>query len=214
MKKNIKIIINTIGILLLLIIIYTGFSVTQYIGKKIEKDERANLLLRAGSIALVVDQEELKKLDGNESDFEKESYKKLKNQFEKVYALNTDSRFVYIMGLKNNQQFFYVDAEDPSSKDFSPPGQIYPDSLPSDIYNHTKGVSYTKGPYTDSWGTWFSAYAPILDEQKNVLGLIGIDIDAKKLLLRISIVKYAVASIFSLSFLVVILFLVILRRHK
>jgi signal transduction histidine kinase len=34
-------------------------------------------------------------------------------------------------------------------------------------------------PYTDRWGTWVSAYAPMFDDKGNVDGVAGVDYDAK-----------------------------------
>jgi len=41
----------------------------------------------------------------------------------------------------------------------------------------------TEEPYTDKWGTWMSAFAPIFDDSKKVVGIVGVDIsvaDIKK----------------------------------
>jgi hypothetical protein len=109
------------------------------------------------------------------------------------------------MGLNGDTQFFYVDSEDPSSPDYSHPGQVYPDADELDILNHKKGIAYTKGPYTDSWGSWFSATAPILSKDGTVLAMVGMDIKSEDVLLRIAIVKKATMIIGGLVFLSLLL---------
>ena len=73
-------------------------------------------------------------------------------------------------------QFFYLDSEDPSSPDYSPPGQLFPDTRTKDIDNYLKGEPYTDGPYQDTWGQWVSGYVPLKDTEGTVVGMIGIDV--------------------------------------
>ncbi len=186
---------------LLTIVLFLGVWSTWYLGNKVEIDERNSLLLRTQTIAAMIEQSDLKELRGDESDLTHPPYLKIKEIMERVHSINKDARFVYIMGIRDNQQFFYVDSENPSSPDYSHPGQIYADASAQDIENHLNGVTYTKGPYTDAWGRWFTAYAPVLDENNTVLGLVGMDTEAEHLLLRISIVRKATAIISGLVFL-------------
>ena len=202
-----------LGIIILVLIIVIAFLLTNYVRESMKKDEQENLLLRAGMIALMLDRDRVRDLDGNASDTEKPSYTSLKRTLEHVRALNSDSRFIYIMGLdEDDQQFFMVDSEPSNSPDFSGPGDLYLDATESDIYNHKAGISYTDGPYTDSWGEWFSAYAPILGKNKEVLGMVGIDVAAERMLLRINIVQQAIFVIFSLLFYITLLFVLTRRR--
>ncbi len=187
--------------ILLLIVVVLGIWSTWYLGKKVELDERNGLLLRTQTIAAMIEQSDLKALSGTEADLENPSYQRIKTIMERVHTINKDTRFVYIMGLRDDQQFFYVDSENPNSEGYSYPGQPYPDAEASDIENHARGIAYTNGPYTDAWGRWFSAYAPVVDENGVVLGLVGMDIEAKNLLLRITIVREATAIIAGLVFL-------------
>jgi sensor histidine kinase regulating citrate/malate metabolism len=187
--------------ILLAIILVLGVWSTWYLGKKVEMDERNSLLLRTQTIAAMIEHSDLKELRGDTSDLAHPAYIKLKKIMERVHSINKDTRFVYIMGIRDNQQFFYVDSENPNSPDYSYPGQIYTDASVEDIENHLNGITYTKGPYTDAWGRWFTAYAPVLDENNAVLGLVGMDIEAEHLLLRISIVRKATAIISGLVFL-------------
>ena len=207
-KKNI---INAVGASVLLLVVLGGFFATGYMTKKIEDDERSNLLLRAQMIAVLIDTNALSRLSGTTSDMITPEYGAIKSALERVHALNTDSRFVYISGLRDDNQFFYVDAENPSSPDFSPAGQIYPEATQIDKENFSQKIPYTKGPYTDSYGTWFTAYAPIMSAD-GVIREIGIDIDANKLLLRIAIVRQATIIIFSLIFLALLSVFVLVRK--
>ena len=209
-KKNI---ITTIGFIILVAITILGFFATKYMVTKIEQDEISNLLIRSSTVASLIDYEKLSLLTGTESDVQNKYYLSIKKDLEDVHSINTDVRFVYILGQKNREQFFYVDAEPPESPDFSYPGQKYLDATENDKNKYDNSVSYTKGPYTDSWGTWFTAFSPIKDESGKILGMVGMDIYADRLLLRISIVGQATVVIFSLLFLAVLVVVILLRDN-
>jgi sensor histidine kinase regulating citrate/malate metabolism len=185
-----------------------------YVGKKTELDETNGLLVRAETIAATINPESIKSLSATLDDLNKPAYQDLKSVMTKLHAVNKDTRFVYVMGLADDKQFFYVDSEDPNSKDYSYPGQPYNDADAGDIANHKDGKAYTKGPYVDQWGRWFSAYAPIWDKDGHVVGLVGMDIAAENLLLRISIVKQAIMIISSLLFLSVLLLVIFAQATK
>jgi PAS domain-containing protein len=163
----------------------------------------------------MVDQKAVKDLHADMTDLGRPSYEQLKAILLDVHELNTDSRFVYLMGIKEGKQFFYVDSEDPSSKDYSPPGQEYTDASETDLYNHTHGIAYTSGPYSDQWGTWISAYAPIINKDTDeVIALVGIDVDAQNLLSRIWLAQQSVIGVSSLVFLCIVLLIILIRRSN
>jgi PAS domain-containing protein len=206
---------NVISILVLVVVLGIGIWSTVYVGNKIDATEREGLLLRAGTIARTIDQQALSELSGDESDITKPSYRKLKTIMEDVHKLNTDTRFVYLMGLEDGKQFFYVDSEDPASEDYSPPGQAYEDATPTDISNHENAVAYTNGPYSDQWGTWISAYAPIVNKDTGeVLALVGMDVDAENILSQIWLAQEVVIAISLLVLLSTILLIMLIRRSN
>lgn len=205
-KKQIKI----LGIFSLVIIVALGAWGSMYAGKQIRDKDLNSLLLRVKNIALFVDTSKIKALDGSDSDLSKSEYQNLKIKLVQVRGVNDDIRFVYLMGLKNNQQFFYLDSEDPSSKDYSPPGQVYSEATDTDIYNHKNGIAYINGPYNDEWGNWISAYAPIVDPDTNTtIAMVGMDVNASEFNSHIIFTETAVALVFLLIFICVLLFVVL-----
>ncbi len=130
---------------------------------------------RATSFAIALGSEDFPKLLGNEKDLKNYSYAVLKEKLVKLQEQNKDTRFVYVMGLKNEDVFFYADSEDPTSPDYSPPGQIYSEATPV-----VKAVFTTKSIQTevstDRWGRWLSVMAPIIDYKTNkVSAIVGFD---------------------------------------
>ena len=173
------------GVFAIALVVSSGLALMDYALDKVDSSQRESLLFRAGTIALTLDPAQIQSLSGSSADLNTENYQTLKRSLIEIRALNKDVRFVYILGLRNNKQFFYVDSEDPSSEDYSFPGQVYEDALPEDIANHKAGNSYTFGPYADSWGEWVSAYAPVKTADGKVAGMVGLDIAAEDIQLRL-----------------------------
>jgi hypothetical protein len=51
-------------------------------------------------------------------------------------------------------------------------------STSSNIYNGLTAQVDAWTPYTDSFGSWITSYTPIIDDNGNAIGAIGIDIEA------------------------------------
>ncbi len=213
MIQKIKHTITILGILILTSVVVFGYFATDYMTTKVEQDERSNLLLRAQIVADLLDRDDLAKIHGTSTDMVTPEYARLKSRLIDVHIHNTDTRFVYIIKQENGKQYFTVDAEDPASPDFSPSGQEYTDATSEDKINYEQKVAYTKGPYIDAWGHWFTAYAPILGSDGMVYGNVGMDIQADKVLLRIEIVRDATIMIFSLIFLSVFVIILLSRER-
>lgn len=188
-KADRKILYLGIGIILAIFLL--GLFALQKTVKTLEQHEKNNLLLRAGTIALSLNPEEVDSLDGKKSDLPTENYQTLKRSLTSVRALNQDIRFVYIMGLKDDRPFFYLDSEDPSSSDYSYPGQPYDDFYPKEVRFFKEGKAYTMGPYTDDWGEWYSALAPVVADDNEIIGMVGIDTAAEDLRQRMVLVEAA-----------------------
>lgn len=167
-------------VILSLVVLLAGILATIFIAKFETKRLQTSLIDRAQTIAAGMDIADLQRLKGNEADIATDDYKALKSALQKIHAVNPDSRFVYLMGIRDGKLFFYADSENPDSKDYSPPGQIYTEASQQKIINAREGKSFVEGPYTDRWGSWVSGYAALVDHQSGkILGSVGIDIGAK-----------------------------------
>ena len=94
---------------------------------------------------------------------------------------NGDVRFIYLTGLKDNEAIFLLDSADPSSFDYSPPGEVYPDASPELFRSFATDEPFVEGPVSDRWGTWVSGLAPISDPSDNrVIAVLGLDINATR----------------------------------
>ncbi len=157
-----------------------GFILAYLGANNTDQQIRASLIKRAETVAAAISSDQITYLSGSASDLTNEHYIELKRRLSNVQAVNYDTRFVYIFGMRNNEVFFYADSEPVGSKDYSPPGQIFPEASPQLRQSFKDGSSFIEGPIVDKWGIWISALAPIhktdAGNNKTIVGIIGMDI--------------------------------------
>lgn len=152
-------------ILISAIIILLGGVTTHYVYLDSGESQKDQLLSRAETIAALITSNDLSNTDA------------LKEKFKGIINSNSDIRFAYALAQNDKEIFFIADSEDPSSPDYSPYGQVYyeaSDVLKDSFKNKTSSYEIA----TDRWGTWFSALAPIV-ENNEIQAVIGLDIDAE-----------------------------------
>ncbi|HOT74504.1 MAG TPA: ATP-binding protein [Candidatus Wallbacteria bacterium] len=165
-------------------IIAGGFYFSDVAGKKTTETLKANLLNRTKVLSSLIDCNEIKTLKGSNEDLSSEVYLTYKRLFFKNCNSQDDIRYTYMMGIKNDRIFFFADSEPDSKADptkpLAMPGETYEDPPQGLREVFVKGLdNYTVGPYTDRWGTFFSAMLPVFDlNGKDVVCVIGMDMDA------------------------------------
>ncbi len=191
-----------------------GFLATLWVKAQAENRERQRLLVRTEIIASAIEPEDFDELTGDVSDLQKEDYIALKQKMTRLKNVQQDVRFVYMMGHKGGENlFFYVDSEDPRSKDYSSPGDVYYDTNDLELSSFKSGTSFVEGPYKDNWGEWVSGAAHILDPKTGeTLAAVGMDIDAS--LWQADIFRETLVPILiTLFFLGLLIFYIFFRRR-
>ncbi len=164
-----------------------------------EQQLRETMETHAAMAALRIDAEDVKQVQ-SEADMQSAPFLRMeKNLYELLQAL-PNARFVYIMRRTDDPNMLaFVGDSDlylyPEGFDENENGVIDPSEEPS-----TPGLMYDiseipalQGPAfigptsdaeftVDQWGEFISAYAPIRDEKGKVVGIIGIDVDAREFL--------------------------------
>lgn len=169
-----------IAVSLMATIVVAGIIVAETTQNFIHNNARQTFIARtkiaaAGIAPILIDS-----LRSKESDIASNAHEFLKQQLIAIKAASNDMRFVYLMGRRDNQVIFLVDAEPPDSKDYSPPGQVYTNPSNELLEIFQNGQAFVEGPITDKWGIWISGHAPIIDpDDGRILAIIGIDIDAR-----------------------------------
>lgn len=167
--------------------------------------ERVSLAQRAATISAGIEAYDISALSATPDDIGTAGYERLKDVMRRIRWANDDVRFVYVFVKRGDEIIFLVDSEEPESDDYSAPGDVYYEATPALKSVFTENHTIVEGPETDRWGTWVSGLAPILDADGAVVGVAGIDIDARSY--YVSIAAYtAVPLLLALIMIIVALF--------
>ncbi|HSO13343.1 MAG TPA: GAF domain-containing protein [Anaerolineales bacterium] len=105
----------------------------------------------------------------------------------KIRSSDPDLIFVYTMR-KDDQGniYFIVDANQPGDEDVSDYGQIYEEPGPTlvDNFDTMNRTIIEPDFYTDEYGTFLSAYAPIYTSTGELAGVLGVDMEATKVVAK------------------------------
>ncbi len=190
-------------------VIVVGLAATGFTAHITSRHIQETLLARAQSMAELISIPHIESLTGTESDLGSGDYHYIKERLVRVRAANEDVRFVYLMGLRGNDAFFYVDSEDPASPDYSYPGQNYPEGADDIAYVYHEKRGLTLPVESDRWGTWLSAFAPVKDPYTNhIYAVLGLDIPASAYYIRMA-ANAAVPFLLTL-----LLLLIVLRAYR
>lgn len=166
--------IKVLGILIvgILVGLIAAFSTARYY--------KESLLDRARTATQVFDASDIRKLSGSEADLKSPTYQRIKSDMVALQKLNKDSRFVYLLGIRGDDVFFFGDNEPVDSPDNSPPGQLFGEVSDELRLMFENQKEYVEGPIKDRWGIWMSGLAPIRDPNSGELvAVLGIDIPAR-----------------------------------
>ncbi len=153
----------------------------RWMASRSDRRMRAELLTQTRMVAGGVNRARVIALAGGPGDLDNPDYHVLKRQLAQIRLANDKCRFVYLMGRRpDGTVFFFVDSEPPDSKDYSPPGQAYPEVSAPLLRVFTTGSGIVEGPVRDRWGSWVSALVPLMDPQaQRRIAVLGIDVDAR-----------------------------------
>ncbi|MBC9783942.1 response regulator [Heliobacterium chlorum] len=196
-------------------LLFLGWISTEMLEERGEAVARNHLLSRASTAAAAIDGSHVSHLTGSTEDLGTESYRYLRSQLMALHEANPDCRFVYLLGIRDGQVFFFLDSEPDTSEGYSPPGDEFTDATEALISSFSTGQSFVEGPVTDSWGTWVSGLAAIRDpESHHVLALYGMDIDAKQWNLMVATYRFIGLASTLVVCIIVIIFYVALQSLR
>lgn len=154
---------NTKRALITTLIILT-LLLTWYISYNTEQGMRNDFLIQTQIGANSIDANLVKKLTGTPADVKSPEYRQLKQQFANIIKVDKQLHFAYLMGVRpNGKVFFYVDDKPDGDREGSAPGSPY-DEAPKEFNEVLRtGVPVVQGPSSDSWGSYASGCAPVID---------------------------------------------------
>lgn len=140
------------------------------------------------SIALMIDPSDIENLHGDDSDFENQTYIDLLDRVVNVAEVNPNIAYLYILKIKDDNIIFSADSGSVIDGE-TWPGKVYDDISPKLLKTFETGEpqfhGLSDGSYSDEWGTWVTAYAPIKNADGEVLAVICMDTDRNKFLASI-----------------------------
>jgi PAS domain S-box-containing protein len=168
-------------IIAVIIILVSGITLTLWTAQSEDNYLRNQLLVETSLAKTGIITGQVLALAGSESDLTSPDYLQLKGQMAKIRATDPLIRFVYLMGQRpDGTVFIFIDSENPTSEDYSPPGEVYPEA--SSILENTfaSGEMTTEGPLNDRWGTWVSGFVPLKDPKTGrIIAVFGMDVGAR-----------------------------------
>jgi PAS domain S-box-containing protein len=158
-----------------------GWWFVTYFTRYGENIERRALLATAAAGAAAFDGKKIATLKGSSEDKDTRAFQQARESLQLLRAAIPQSRFVYLMALRDSKVIFLADGEPEDSPDYSAPGTEYNETTLTLLSVFEKKTATTEGPVEDSWGVWVSGLVPILHPQTGeVVALFGVDIGAAK----------------------------------
>ena len=180
---NILMILFMVIVIVVVLINYYGTSyINSFIGSLQENIER-RLISDCRVLESFTSVEELNTFLYPE-DMESEEYQALLKKL-KIYAEEQELEFAYFMRLLPDGRVQYIMDSDPN-----PEQQLgldfyeEPYWLVTDAYEKKETVVNFIGEYEDGWEGLISAYRPIMDDNGNVVALVGVDISDEEIVTR------------------------------
>ncbi len=113
-------------------------------------------------------------------------YDEFRLQNLEIRKIDPKIAFVYTMRKDNHGIYFVVDAGEPGEIDISRFGERYFDASPTlqENFDSLESAIADQEIYTDTYGSFLSAYAPIRNSKGERVGVIGVDIRADDVIAR------------------------------
>ena len=169
---NIKSRIIFVSVLLLVINIVVGSVLLNQSRNTMISMINNRMLDLVNTAADMLDGDSLEKITGE--DLDTPDYKKIINTLFYFYD-NTELEFIYALREEKDGTFIMI--ADPALVDASEYGELI-HQTPA-LYEAAKGkASVDSKPYTDDYGTFYSAYSPVLNSAGKITGIVAGDFPA------------------------------------
>jgi PAS domain S-box-containing protein len=161
---------------LIVTIVILTVILTWIVGYVSDREIRNAFMLQTQIGANTIDVKRVENLTGTVADLKSPDYLRLKQQLSGIRKVDKNLYFVYLMGVRNGKVFFYVDDRPDGHPEGSPPGSAY-DEAPKEFTQVMKtGIPTVEGPSADSWGSFASGCAPVVDPKTGkVIAIFAID---------------------------------------
>lgn len=199
MKYRTKLYISLVGIAFISIVL--GLVITS-----IETEKLIFRMLQSRSLSIVttaaaqIDPELFEK-GTKATSTDDPSYIALRKRLKKIVKANrrndiylSDAYSMYVVPKKPEELVYGVDA----SRTLTPPGALYEDRDKDLILENYKHPYVEPNFVADQLGLWLSSYAPVINKEGKIVGILGIDINAKDIHTKIQqLIKFGIWGLIS-----------------
>ncbi len=158
----------------------------------VKEEIRAGLLRNVSAAATIIDGDQHKRFKSKASRTDP-AYSYLTQRLEALRKASKDVRYLYTNIIDSGKVYFIVNGspQNDNNKDGRPDEapqlmDPYPDAGKALLEALTKHkATVDQEPYTDVWGTFYSAYAPFYDSKGSFVGTLGMDLELVTLQARL-----------------------------
>ncbi len=158
----------------------------------VKEEIRDGLLRNVSAAATIIDGDQHRKFKSKASKTDP-AYSYLTQRLEALRKASKDVRYLYTNVIDSGKVYFVVNGspQNDNNKDGRPDEapqlmDPYPDAGKALLQALTKHkATVDEEPYTDVWGTFYSAYAPFYDSKGSFVGTLGMDLELVTLQARL-----------------------------
>ena len=186
-----------LGLFALLLTFITAYFIYSNSMEVLKHEIKDGLLRTVSAIVPSLDTEKIEKFKSYTADDQfKDDYQQMISLLQKIRIGTKHISFLYINTIVDGKVYYILDPvpvdeegkpiyDDEKSNEPSIPMSLYndPDDILIKCFEENKAF-VTDEPYTDEWGTFFSAYAPIVNHDGKVIGTLGADLRINELMDR------------------------------
>ena len=160
-------------------LLVAGLYATTLAGRHADATARKNLVGRAMLAAGGINPDRVASQTATPADVGTKDYDGLREQLKLMTDASADIRWLYLMAAKRDAILFTVDGIPIENPGHAEPGTPYEKPPPDLAPVFVNGKAVTVGPYSDEYGSFVSAFAPVRERfSGRVLGVLGVDVDA------------------------------------
>lgn len=152
-----------------------GAVVTEYFGRAGETHLLDGLDSSSRMVASALDSEHIREIVDNPGVETLDSYVEIQGSLTDVITRNPSITYAYVMALVDSRPVILVEGV-PVDDEPAGAGTLYAEASPELVAALADNLPLREGPLADRWGTWYSAFHPIVDHRTGEpIALLGLD---------------------------------------
>ena len=187
--KRIKIRLVKIVTIILIVLTVTGFFALLSIGKLSFENDRQDMLDIVKYAALGIDGDLHQQLYTRQHNLQDSVYQTILKKLRNIKNQSNSINEIYTMFLKEDNLVFAVDGNIEPGDTGNHLGDLYEGTPMMSAVIRNGNAMVEEEIDSDQWGGWLSAYAPVKNKAGDTVALLGIDMQAERVLYHIKIYR-------------------------